>query len=367
MTHETKDVAARRSALIERLTEKAVLLYNYEGSDRASLRYLCGFTGEGALVVSAKETVLVTDSRYTEQVGRETAEIRIQEERDWMGAGIVSVLQGLGLERVAIVSKRVTQHWFDATGKLGGPTLVPEADLVNDLRAVKSPTEIESLRKAARLADDAMARLVPEIRVGMDEAQVALRLEWLMREAGSEGIAFDINVSAGENSALNHYNPVLGRSELRRGDLLLFDFGACVNGYRSDITRTLSVGKPSGQAQAIYDVVLQANLAAIAVARAGATGIEVDAAARDLIKKAGYGDRFGHGLGHGIGLEIHERPALSPQSKDTLARGMVTTIEPGVYIPGVGGVRIEDDVVITDEGCEVITSFPKDRLIQVGT
>ncbi len=367
MTHETKDVAARRSALIERLTEKAVLLYNYEGSDRASLRYLCGFTGEGALVVSAKETVLVTDSRYTEQAARETAEIRVQEERDWMGAGIVSVLRGLGHDRVAIVAKRVTQHWFDATGKLGGPTLVPEADLVNDLRAVKSPAEIESLRKAARLADDAMARLVPEIRVGMDEAQVALRLEWLMREAGSDGIAFDINVSAGENSALNHYNPVLGRSKLRRGDLLLFDFGACVNGYRSDITRTLSVGKPSGQAQAIYDVVLQANLAAIAVARAGATGIEVDAAARDLIKKAGYGDRFGHGLGHGIGLEIHERPALSPQSKDALVRGMVTTIEPGVYIAGVGGVRIEDDVVITDEGCEVITSFPKDRLIQVGT
>ncbi|MEN6368627.1 MAG: M24 family metallopeptidase, partial [Thermotogota bacterium] len=261
----------------------------------------------------------------------------------------------------------VTQHWFDATSKLGGPTLVPEADLVNDLRAVKSPTEIESLRKAARLADDAMTRLVPEIRVGMDEAQVALRLEWLMREAGSEGIAFDINVSAGENSALNHYNPVLARRKLRRGDLLLFDFGACVNGYRSDITRTLSVGKPSSQFQAIYDIVRQANLAAIAVARAGVTGIEVDAAARDVIKKAGYGDRFGHGLGHGIGLEIHERPALSPQSKDTLARGMVTTIEPGIYLSGVGGVRIEDDVVITDAGCEVITAFPKDQLIQVGT
>lgn len=367
MTHARSDVAARREALVGRLTEPALLLYNYEGSDRASLRYLTGFTGEGALVVCDRESVLVTDSRYTEQASRETTGVRVVEERDWMGAGIASFLRDLGADRVAVVAKRITHHWFDATSKLDVPTLVAGADVVADLRAVKSEDEIASLRKAARLADRAMAQLVPEIRAGMDEAEVALRLEWLMREAGSEGIAFDVNVSAGENSALNHYNPVLGRRSLCRGDLLLFDFGACVDGYRSDITRTLCVGKPSGEARAIYEIVLAANEAAIAAVRAGATGIEVDAVARDLIKKAGHGERFGHGLGHGIGLEIHERPALSPQSKDTLATGMVATIEPGIYIPGFGGVRIEDDVVVTETGCEVITTFPKDRLIQVGS
>jgi len=365
VTRETGDIAARRSALCERLPEKAILFYNYEGSDRANLRYLSGFTGEGALVVCGAETLLVTDSRYTEQARRETAGIRIEEERDWMGAGLARILRALGIVRVAFASRRVTHHWADAAGKLDGITFVPVADPTSELRSVKSREEIECLRKAARLADDALSRLVPEIHAGMDEAQVALRLEWLMREAGSEGIAFDINVSAGENSALNHYNPVLARRKLRRGDLLLFDFGACVDGYRSDMTRTLSVGVPSDEAKTIYDVTLRANLAGIAAARAGATGMEVDAVAREVIQEAGYGGRFGHGLGHGIGLEVHEKPALSPQSKDTLAAGMITTIEPGIYLPGIGGVRIEDDVVITEGGCDVITSFPKDRLIRV--
>ncbi|MDD5219525.1 MAG: Xaa-Pro peptidase family protein [Candidatus Bipolaricaulis sp.] len=366
MTHDTSSIAGRRRALCERLPEKAILLYNYEGSDRASLRYLTGFTGEGALVVSDAETVLITDSRYTEQARRETSGVRIEESRDWMGAGSAAVLRGLGIDRVAFSSKRVTHHWYDAAVKLDGLTWVPMPDPVNELRAVKSPAEIECLRKAARLADDALSRLVPEIQLGMDEMQVALRLEWLMREAGSEGIAFDVNVSAGENSALNHYNPAHGRRKLRRGDLLLFDFGACVDGYRSDITRTLSLGTPSNEAKTIYSTVLRANLAGIDAARPGATGVEVDAAAREVIRKAGYGERFGHGLGHGIGLEVHERPGLSPLSKDTLAVGMVTTIEPGIYLPGVGGVRIEDDVVIVEGGCEVITGFPKDRLIQAG-
>jgi len=365
VTRKTGDIAARRSALCEQLPEKAILFYNYEGSDHANLRYLSEFTGEGALVVREAETLLITDSRYTEQARRETAGIRIEEERDWMGAGLARILRGLGIVRVAFASRRVSHHWADAAGKLEGLTFVPVADPTSELRSIKSREEIECLRKAARLADDALSRLVPEIHAGMDEAQVALRLEWEMREAGSEGVAFDINVSTGENSALNHYNPVLARRKLRRGDLLLLDFGACVEGYRSDMTRTLSVGAPSDEARTIYEVTLQANLAGIAAARAGATGIEVDAVAREVIRKAGYGERFGHGLGHGIGLEVHEKPALSPQSKDTLAVGMVTTIEPGIYLPGIGGVRIEDDVVITEGGCDVITSFPKDRLIRV--
>jgi Xaa-Pro aminopeptidase len=200
----------------------------------------------------------------------------------------------------------------------------------------------------------------------MNEAEIALQLEMLIRRSDAEGLAFSINVSSGANTALNHYSPFHKAATLKAGDLLLFDFGANVNGYRSDITRTFVVGDASAKAQAIYDVVLQANQSAIAAIRAGMTGIEADAVARDLIKQAGYGDNFGHGLGHGIGLEVHEAPSLSPLSKDTLETGMVVTVEPGIYFTGFGGVRIEDDIVVTESGCEILTAFPKEELISVG-
>jgi Xaa-Pro aminopeptidase len=367
VTSNRTDCASRRKALVESLSGKAFIAYNYEHSDRATLRYLSGFTGEGTLILAGSHAVLLTDSRYTEQAKREVDGLRVQECRDWMAKDAAAELVALELETIAFAARRATYSWFDSLRKLGPFTLVDTPDPTNDVRAVKTQAEIESLRKAATLADSAFGELLSELRVGMNEADVALRLEWLMRTAGSEGVAFDANVSAGENTALNHYNPALGRRSLHRGDLLLFDFGACVDGYRSDITRTVSVGRPTKQAIAIYDLVLQANLAGIAAVAAGKTGIEVDAAARTVIADSGYGDKFGHGLGHGIGLEIHERPSLSTQSKDTLVAGMVTTVEPGIYIPGFGGVRIEDDVVVTETGCEVITSSPKDRLLEVGT
>ena len=367
MTKSRTVYADRRRALVKSLEPKAFIAYNYEHSDRATLRYLSGFTGEGTLLLSDGDGVLLTDSRYTEQAKREVGELRVQECRDWMAKDAAAEIAACHLAAVAFAARRATYSWFDALRKLGGFTLVDVADPTNDLRAVKSPEEIDGLRKAAGLADAALQELLPELHAGMSEAEVALRLEWLMRAAGSDGVAFETNVSCGENTALNHYNPSMGGRPLRRGDLLLFDFGACVDGYRSDTTRTLSVGRPSKQAVEIYDLVLQANEAGIAAVAAGRTGIDVDAAARRVIADAGYGDRFGHGLGHGIGLEVHERPSLSVQSKDTLVAGMVTTVEPGIYIPGLGGVRIEDDVVVTETGCEIITAFPKDRLIEVKT
>ncbi len=367
MTIDRTDYVNRRKALLESLAGRAFIAYNYEHSDRATLRYLSGFTGEGTLLVAGGEAVLLTDSRYTEQAKREVDGVRVQECRDWMAKDAAAEIVTLGLESVAFAARRATYSWFDALRKLGGFTLVDVADPTNDLRAVKSPHEINSLRKAARLADSAFGELLSEVRAGMNEADIALRLEWLMRTAGSEDVAFELNVSAAENTALNHYNPALGRRALRRGDLVLFDFGACVDGYRSDITRTVSVGRATKQASEVYEVVLRANVEAIGTVRAGASGIDVDAVARKIITEAGYGERFGHGLGHGIGLEVHERPSLSTQSKDTLTAGMVTTVEPGIYIPGFGGVRIEDDVVVTETGCDVITASPKDRLMEVGT
>jgi len=357
--------ADRRRALVESVGGKAFVAYNYEHSDRATLRYLTGFTGEGTVLAAGDEAILLTDSRYTEQAKREVGELPVRECRDWLQKDLAAEIAARKLETVAFAARRVTYSWFDALRKLGGFSLTDVPDPTNELRAVKAREEVDALRKAARLAEEAFRALLSELHVGMKEGEIALRLEWLMRSAGSDSVAFETNVSCGDNTALNHYTPSAGGRELRRGDLLLFDFGACVDGYRSDITRTISVGRPTKQAEEIYQIVLEANEAAIEAVGPGKTGVEVDATARKIIADAGYGERFGHGLGHGIGLEIHERPSLSAVSKDTLVAGMVTTIEPGIYIPAFGGVRIEDDVVVTASGSEVLTSFPKDRLLEV--
>jgi Xaa-Pro aminopeptidase len=360
------DHATRRRALLKTIEEDAFIAYNLENSDRATIRYLTGFTGEGALIVGPDATILLTDSRYTEQATQETDGIQIEETRTWTEKGCAEALGSQRFERAAFAAKRVSCHWLATMRDACDTELVPQKDPVASLRRIKSADEIESLTRAAGIADDALSRLLGEIHVGMSEAEISLRLEWLIRETeGVEQIAFETNVSAGANTALNHYNPFHRPESLRKGDLLLFDFGACVEGYRSDITRTFVVGPPDSEAKALYDLVLRANLAAIEGVESGRTGVEVDAIARDLIASGGHGEHFGHGLGHGIGLEVHEGPTLSPRSEDTLEAGMVFTIEPGVYVPGRGGVRIEDDVVITKAGCDVITGFPKDRLIEV--
>ena len=356
----------RQQATLSSIQGDAYFAFNYEGSDPATLRYLTGFTGEGAVLLTAAGAVLLTDSRYTEQAKGETEGLSIVEDRGWRLKAAAEAIAERGLARVVFPSTRVTHHWVEEMRTLGEFELVSERDPVMILRRTKSEDEIEVLKRAAAVADEAFAALLPELRVGMTEAAAALRLETLVREADAEGIAFSVNASAGANTAMNHYNPSLAPKPLEEGDLLLFDFGACVDGYRSDITRTVSVGKPDDRAREIYGIVLRANLAAIDAVHAGAAGAAVDAVARDMIADASYGDHFGHGLGHGIGLEVHEAPGLSPRSTDTLEPGMVATIEPGIYLPGYGGVRIEDDVVVRPDGCEVITTFPKEELIEVG-
>ena len=360
------DYPTRQRNLLESIEGDAYLAINYESSDPVSIRYLAGFTGEGALLLFENEAVLLTDSRYTEQAKGETTGLSIIDDRRWRLAATADAISARGLDRIVFPSARVSYHWVEEFRKLGDFTLAAEQDPVATLRRTKSPEEIECLRKAAAIADEAFSALLPELRVGVSEAEVALRLEVLIRQTKAEGIAFGINVSTGPNTALNHYNPSLAPQPLAKGDLLLFDFGACYGGYRSDITRTVSVGKPSAKAQEIYDIVLRANLASIDAVEVGKRASQIDAVARDLIAEAGYADAFGHGLGHGIGLEIHEAPVLSSQSTDELQAGMVTTIEPGIYLPGFGGVRIEDDIVVGPEGCEVVTGFPKDQLIEVG-
>lgn len=360
------DYALRRQRLLETVTTDAFIAVNWEGSDPVSLRYLTGFTGEGALILSPAHAVLLTDSRYTEQAAQETDEIQIDAGRGWNNKGLFEGLTGRALKSCTFASARASVYWMEELGKLGSLQLNPQKDPVAQLRRIKSAHELDYLRAAARIADTALGELVPWIKVGMSEAEVALELETLIRKSDAEGIAFSSNVSTGPNTALNHYCPFHHASILKQGDLLLFDFGANVHGYRSDITRTFVVGEASAKDKEIYETVLRANCQAIEAIRAGVTGVEADAVARDLIADAGFGKNFGHGLGHGIGLEVHEAPGLSPLSKDALESGMVVTVEPGIYFTGVGGVRIEDDVVVTETGCEIITSFPKDELISVG-
>lgn len=359
----------RRAAMLTNLEADAFLVLNREGSDHASLFYLTGFTGEGALLLTRKTTTLLTDSRYTEQVGREVSESAL-EKMDLVTVkgsyidGVAALFDGDGRKKVAFSAARMSHAVVLKLRESIDGDIISFPDPVAALRSIKDPEEIVKIREAVRLAEESLTVLIEKIKVGISERELALQLEFIMREKGAEKVAFDLIVAAGENSALPHYQP--GERTIKEGDLLLFDIGARFGGYCSDMTRVFIVGRASARAQAIYDLVLAANEAGIAAVRAGESGVAVDAAARDLIAQGGHKEHFGHGLGHGVGLEVHEAPRLSPLSDDTLQPGMVVTVEPGVYLPGFGGVRIEDLVVVTEDGCDLLTTLPKERLIEVG-
>jgi len=359
------DFEGRRAKLLADLTADAYMIVNLEESDPVSMVYLTGYTGEGVMLLSPGGVSLLTDSRYTEQAAREVPQLPVDVvTKGYLGEAAAGI-EARGFRKTTFASQRLTYYWVERLrGSLSGE-LIPLDDPVAILRRTKEPSEIATLREAIRLTEVGLERLVREIRIGDKERELALRLESYMREAGADGVSFGMNVSAGENTALPHYRA--GDRRLARGDLLLFDVGARFEGYCADITRTFAVGEASDRAGRLYEIVLAANREGIAAVHAGAKAQDVDGAARQVIDGAGYGDRFGHGLGHGIGLELHEAPTLSSRSEDTLVDGMVTTVEPGVYLPGFGGIRIEDDVAVTADGCDVLTHFPKDELMVVGT
>ena len=239
--------------------------------------------------------------------------------------------------------------------------LVATTDLVESIRRVKEPEEVARIEAACGIADDALAAVGRELANGPTEREFALALEIEMRRRGASGTSFDTIVASGPNGALPHHRPSDRRVE--RGELVVIDFGCIVDGYCSDMTRTVSVGPPSAEAQRLYDVVLDAQQAGRDAVRSGVACVDVDTACRDRIAAAGWGEAFSHGTGHGVGLEIHEAPRVASTSRDTLATGHVVTVEPGVYLPGVGGVRIEDTVVVTDGGCIALTASPKDLVL----
>lgn len=357
--------AARRAALRSLLADTADRADSVEAllvTDLLNIRYLTGFTGSNAALVVSRDgddsTVFCTDGRYVTQAADQVPDLRTVIDRASAPALVRAATGRLGFEAAHLT---VAVH-SQLTG-LGPAELVATDGLVEQLRAVKDADEIEALRRACEIADVAFGALIADggIRAGRTEREVGLDLDERMRRGGAEDPAFETIVAAGAHSAIPHHRPT--GSLLQRGDLVKFDFGARFAGYHSDMTRTVVLGEPQAWQREIHEVVLAAQTAAEELVRPGTTGQRLDRAAREVITDAGYGERFLHGLGHGIGLEIHEGPAVAAAATGTIEADMVLTVEPGVYLEGRGGVRIEDSGVVRASGYEVLTLTAKNLLV----
>ena len=332
-----------------------------------NVRYLTGFSGSnGQLLVTESGATFLTDPRYEARAGDlvQGAEVVIYQNR--LSDQLVGRLADSSVKRLGIEAATMTLAGRDSLADRlpEDVELVATKEIVEALRRFKEPGEVELIRKAVALTDKAFNWILSRVEPGRTERDIALDLEFHMRRNGAEEAAFEPIVGSGPLSAHIHHTP--SDRELEKGDLVLFDFGARVDGYCADLTRTVVLGAATDEQRTRYELVLKAQQAGIEAARPGAAGKEVDAAARDLIANAGHGARFGHGLGHGVGLEVHEAPRLATVSEDVLQPGDVVTIEPGVYdVGGPGGIRIEDCVVITDSGCEVLGAAPKQDLIEI--
>ncbi len=350
--------ARARSAMVEAGVEALLV------TDPLNRRYLTGLSGTaGSALLTADRQILLTDFRYVEQAKQEAPDWELVQYEDFYPE-LGKLLGQLQVGRVGFESHKVTvkQHQ-DLQAKTGARVeWVPLEGLVERLRAIKSAEELALLRQAVAIADAAFTHIVGFLRPGVTEREVAVELEFFMRRQGAEGLAFPSIIGSGPNGALPHARP--SQRPLAIGDLVVLDFGAVWQGYHSDITRTVAIGRVDEEQRAIYELVRQAQAVGVAAVQPGREGREVDAEARRVIQEAGYGDYFGHGLGHGVGLEVHEDPPrLSRLSESRLEPGMVTSVEPGIYLPGRFGVRIEDLVVVTADGPQVLTQSSKELII----
>jgi len=327
-----------------------------------NVTYLSGFTGDDSyLLVTRDRDVLVSDPRYTTQLEEECPglELEIRQPGTSMTAGVAKVVAATGVSRLAIEADSMTLALAEAIkGALPKVELVPTKGLVEEMREVKDKEEIALLRGAIDQAQRAFGVLRATLRPEQSELDVVAQLEHQLRLFGAKGSSFPPIVAVGPRAALPHAQPT--DRKIGESDFVLVDWGANGRHYMSDLTRVLVTGKISPKLERVYGVVLKAQLAGIAAIRPGATCHEVDQAAREVISKAGFGSKFGHGLGHGIGLDIHEGPRLGRNNQQVLKPGMVVTVEPGIYLPGWGGVRIEDDVLVTKSGHEVLTNVAKE-------
>ena len=352
------DRLERCRALLPRLGVDGVVI-----SDPEDVRYLSGFRGDDAtLVVGAHAASICTDARYWEQVHEEVADLELSKvtEQPLLAHSVVEAARLLGAgARLGYQGAQLSHASYRRLRRLHEGGLRDVGQQVTLLRAVKDEAEIAAMRRAAAVTDEALGLVVARGLVGRKERDVAWDLQAEYHRLGAEGEAFPAIVAAGDHGAQAHALP--GERVIRAGELVVVDTGARVDGYCSDITRTYAAGEPSEELRHIYAVVLEAQLAGLAAVRAGAHGRrDVDAAARAVVAAAGFGDRFGHGTGHGVGREVHEAPSLGRVRGDRLEAGMVCTVEPGIYIEGLVGVRIEDTVLVTAGGCERLTTSPKE-------
>lgn len=355
------DHAGRIKRVRETLPDVDALLV----TNLTNVRYLTGFSGtNGQVLITHDDAVFLTDPRY-EARSKDLVE----------GAGIVvyparitdvlgDLLARAAARRLGVEGATMTlSNRDDLDARLDGVTLVTTKDVVERLRRVKDADEIALLRRAVALGDRAFEVMLDRLAPGMTERDVALELEIFMRKEGADDVSFEPIVGSGPLSAHIHHTP--SERPFEKGDLVLLDFGSKIDGYCSDLTRTVALGPATDEQRALYDVVLAAHRAGSAGLAPGAPCADVDRAARAVIVDAGHAERFGHGLGHGVGLDIHEAPKLHRISEESLLGGDVVTIEPGIYLPGVGGIRIEDCILVTEDGPEVLTAAPKDTLIEL--
>jgi Xaa-Pro aminopeptidase len=357
---------------VERLREKldehkldALFVSSPESASPVNRRYLSGFTGTSAYLLITKDDALIaTDFRYWEQAEQQAEGFRLYRAVGATDKWLPELLEGLGGKRLAFEASHVSYQSYRTLRKVvhelpeaERPKLVPTNNLVESLRVVKDAEEIAALQAAIDLGDAAFEHVAQRIEPGWTEKQVAWEIEKYIREHGGEGVSFDTLVGGGERGAMPHCAPT--ERVLKQGEGVVIDMGVRLDGYMSDLTRTVFLGKPDDEFKRVYDVVLAAQQTAQELVEAGMTGEQAHGLAQKVIEESGHGEHFGHGLGHGVGLQIHEAPRLGQHSKDVLSDGMVFTIEPGIYLTGWGGVRIEDVVVLEQGRARVMSHAPK--------
>lgn len=332
-----------------------LLLYKPENR-----RYISGFTGTtGYVLITEKDAKFITDFRYIQQASAECEGfeiVKIDNQKT-----ITDVIKDLNLEKLGVEEDFMTfGQYTNFSNKLKETEIIPLHGTITNLRCIKFDYEVKYIEKAASIADDAFKHILKTVRPGMTERDIALELEFFMKKEGASGLSFESIVASGNRSSLPH--GVASDKVVERGDMITLDFGCIYEGYCSDMTRTFVLGKANDKQKQIYNTVLKAQNAALESVKPGITGEELDKISREIISNNGYGEYFGHGLGHGVGLEVHELPHVNAKGKDEMKPGMIITIEPGIYIPNFGGVRIEDLVLVTKNGYKVLSKSTKDLI-----
>jgi len=327
-------------------------------------RYFTGMkSSAGTVIAFPAKAYLLIDFRYIEKARATVTDAEVIEQKR-LCPQIKELFERHGAKSFAIEAENMTVRELNTYRHFFPDMEIDDSDALSNaisaMRSIKDADELECIKKAQKIAEDALAELLPSIKPGVTERSIALELNRLMFEKGAEDLSFETIVLSGANTSMPHGVP--SDKKIEEGDFVLMDFGAVWNGYHSDMTRTVCVGQPTDEMRKVYDIVLEAQLAGIEAAKAGITGSALDKVSRDIIEAAGYGDCFGHSLGHGVGMEIHERPNASPNYRIALEEGAVVTVEPGIYIAGKFGVRIEDFVVLNNESCENLTNFEKNLI-----